>query len=130
MVQTCKNTKDKIARKKCCAKVNGLLSPQFFKALCDPNRIAIFARLAECREPLSVGEVAERFPIDISVVSRHLSILRDAGVLEARKRGKQVYYLVNYSALVSLLRNMADAIEACCPNDISNTKETRNERKR
>ena len=115
---------------KCCAKVDDLLSPRFFKALCDPNRIAMLAHLSGYCEPLTVSEVAKHFTVDMSVVSRHLSVLREAGILEAQKKGKKVYYIVNYSALVSVLRNMADAIEACCPNGISNSKEKRNERKR
>ena len=130
MVQTCNNGKKNTAKKKCCAKVDGLLSPRFFKALCDPNRIAMLAHLSGYCEPLTVSEVAKLFTVDISVVSRHLSILREAGILEAQKQGKKVFYFVNYSALVSVLRNLADAIEACCPNDVSNTKEARNERKR
>jgi DNA-binding transcriptional ArsR family regulator len=63
-------------------------------------------------------------------VSRHLAMLRDAGILNAEKKGKSVFYFVSYSALVGFLRSIADAIEACCPNDISDKKETRNERKR
>ena len=126
----CKNLKGKAAKIKCCAKVDDLLSPRFFKALCDPNRIAMLAHLSGYCEPLNVSEVAKHFTVDMSVVSRHLSVLREAGILEAQKKGKKVYYIVNYSALVSVLRNMADAIEACCPNGISNSKEKRNERKR
>lgn len=51
-------------------------------------------------------------PVDISVVSRHLGILRDAGILEARKRGREVYYRVRIDQLTALLRNLADALEA------------------
>jgi len=107
-----------------------LLSPRFFKAFCDPNRAAIFTYLTGCCKPATVSEVAEKFPVDISVVSRHLAILRDAGILNSQKKGKSVFYFVSYSALVGFLRSIADAIEACCPEDISDKKESRNERKR
>ena len=100
----------------CCQRIGELMSPGFFKALCDPNRIAILANLAECCGPLKVSEVAKCCPVDMSVVSRHLSMLRDAGILEAHKQGKEVYYSVCYSKLVGMLRDMADAIEACCPS--------------
>lgn len=102
---------------KCCEGLGDLLSLKLFKALCDPSRIAILASLAEAREPQTVSEVATCCPTDLSVVSRHLGMLRDAGVVEADKRGRQVFYRVRYAELTSVLRTMADAIEACCPTD-------------
>jgi len=103
--------------RKCCSGLDGLLSPRMFKALSDPNRVSILIRLAECCTPCSVSEVAECCPVDLSVVSRHLAILREAGILEARKRGKEVFYSVCSRTLVSTLRKIADAIEFCCPVD-------------
>jgi len=108
----------------CCEGLDQLLEPRFFKALCDPNRIAFLARLALCRKPCTVSEIAQCCPIDISVVSRHLALLRDAGILEAQKRGKEVYYSVNASALVAKLRAIASAIEASCLAQTSEKKES------
>ena len=74
-------------------------------------------RDAALREALfeAVSEVARCCPINISVVSRHLSTLRDAGILTSEKRGKEVRYSVVVSALVERLRAIADALEGCCP---------------
>ena len=63
----------------------------------------------------TVSEAAECCPVNISVVSRHLAMLRDAGILHAQKRGREVYYSVRYPELAATLRAIADAIEACCP---------------
>ncbi len=87
----------------------------FFKALGDPNRIAILARLARDGGPCCVSRVAECCPVNISVVSRHLAILREAGIVSAEKSGKEVYYTVCFTELSGTLRAMADAIDACCP---------------
>jgi DNA-binding transcriptional ArsR family regulator len=103
------------APRKCCRDLTKLLQPRFFKALGDPKRIAILIRLARCRVPCTVGQVAACCPVDISVVSRHLALLREAGILDAEKRGKEVYYSVRYPGLAATLHAMADAIEACCP---------------
>jgi len=92
-----------------------LLSPGFFKALGDPNRVAILISLARCCEEKTVSEVSECCSVDLSVVSRHLAILRDAGVLRAQKRGKQLYHSVCFGHLAKMLRDIAHAIEACCP---------------
>lgn len=52
--------------------------------------------------------------VDLSVVSRHLRVLRDAGVVEARKQGKEVFYRVRSTALAGILRGLADALEEAC----------------
>lgn len=97
-----------------CSNVSACLNHRFFKALCDPNRGAILAQLAECCGPRTVSDIAKRHPIDVSVVSRHLAILRDAGILEAEKQGKEVRYSVRFHDLAVTLRTMAGEIEACC----------------
>jgi DNA-binding transcriptional ArsR family regulator len=94
-----------------------LLSPQLFKALCDPNRIAILRCLSKRCIPLTVGQIAEGLPVDVSVVSRHLAILRDADILIARKQGKEVLYTLHSRNLIVTLRAIADAFEACCPEE-------------
>jgi len=98
----------------CCRDVSELFEPRFFKALCDPNRLTLLARLAQSCEPRSVSQIASCCPVNLSVVSRHLAILRDAGILEAEKRGKEVYYSVPYDKLAATLREIAEGIEECC----------------
>ena len=70
--------------------------------------------LAQCCGELSVSQVAECCPINVSVVSRHLAILRDAGILKSVKKGKEVFYSVRADSLVRTLRVIADEIEKCC----------------
>jgi len=99
----------------CCRGLGDLLVPRFFKALGDSTRVAILARLAQGCGPSTVGSVAGCCPVDLSVVSRHLRVLRDAGIVVAEKRGKEVFYSVRYDELARTLRQLADAIDACCP---------------
>ena len=94
-----------------------LLSPQLFKAIGDPNRIAILRDISKRCAPLTVDQIAEGLPVDVSVVSRHLAILRDADILIARKEGKEVRYSLNSHNLIATLRAIADAFEACCPDE-------------
>ncbi len=101
----------------CCSDgLENSIPASFFKALGDPNRVALLARLAVCGRPATVSEIACCLPIDLSVVSRHLAQLREAGILESEKRGKEVLYFVRYQEVVSLLRTIADSIEQCCPS--------------
>ena len=99
----------------CCGDLSQWLSPRLFRALGDPSRTAILADLAQCAGEKTVSEVAQCCPVDISVVSRHLRILLDAGIVGAEKRGRQVFYKVRIGALVEVLRALADALERCCP---------------
>jgi DNA-binding transcriptional ArsR family regulator len=98
----------------CCQGLEQLFPTGFFKALGDPNRIALMARLASCCDAKTVSELSECCPTDLSVVSRHLGTLREAGIVESEKRGREVFYRLRYDQLASSLRQMADAIEACC----------------
>jgi ArsR family transcriptional regulator len=97
------------------APIDRLLDPELFKALADPTRATLIACIAKCARGCSVGEVAECCSVDISVVSRHLSLLARAGVLAAEKQGRVVRYSVRYEHLCASLRDLADALEQCAP---------------
>ena len=100
----------------CCPDLAGLLEPRFFRALGDASRLGILVGLAEERSPRTVGAIAACCTVDLSVVSRHLGMLRDAGIVTAEKRGKEVHYSVCCPEVADTLRTIADAIEACCPS--------------
>lgn len=101
----------------CCPSLGELLSTRFFKALCDPNRVGILSQLATAGQPTKVGEIAACCTTDLSVVSRHLKQLYDAGILTAERNGREVRYAVRFGEVARTLRAIADAIEACCPPD-------------
>jgi len=109
-----------------CRELGSMFDTRLFKALCDPNRLAILTRLTGCCEAATVTQVAGCCPIDISVVSRHLAVLREAGILEATKKGRRVFYAVRFSQLAQTLRDLADAIDACCPAEPARNKEKKN----
>lgn len=99
----------------CCGPVDGLLDPGLFKALGDPTRLALLACLMKCGRACSVGEIAECCSVDLSVVSRHLQVLARAGAAEARKQGREVFYAARYEHLAGVLRDLAAAVDSCCP---------------
>lgn len=81
---------------------NGLAG---FAALADPTRKGVFERLAE--RPLSVGELAEGFPVSRPAVSQHLRVLKDAGLVSSRSVGNRRIYKLD-PAGVSELRDYLD----------------------
>lgn len=66
---------------------------KIFKALSDPNRVRILKLLE--KKPICVCEFPTLLNIAVSTVSKHLSILRDAGLITDRKTGKWVIYSLN-----------------------------------
>lgn len=61
-----------------------------FRLLGDPSRLRIL--LACLGGPSSVGEIAAKVDLSISLVSHHLRLLRAARLVKARRDGKQVFY--------------------------------------
>lgn len=62
-----------------------------FKALADPTRVAIVNRLAAAGEAC-VCDLTAAFDLSQPTVSHHLKLLRDAGLVDATRRGTWSYY--------------------------------------
>ena len=74
---------------------------ELFKALADPTRVAIVNRLA-AGEECCVCDLTNAFELSQPTVSHHLRILRDAGLVEAERRGTWAYYRLVPDAIVRL----------------------------
>ena len=82
-----------------------------FAALGDEHRQRILLTF-EPGERLNVGQIAEVSTLSRSAVSHHLKILREAGVLESRKAGKEVYFWIGKDFLREVLGNVLDYLES------------------
>jgi len=91
--------------------LGAVLSHQMFRALGDPTRVRLVDLLAERCRACTVSELADCLDLDLSVVSRHLALLRAAGVLRARKTGRHVLYEIQFEAIAESLRGIADALD-------------------
>jgi DNA-binding transcriptional ArsR family regulator len=73
-----------------------------FRTLADPTRRAIFERL--CREgEQTVGALTARGKISQPAVSKHLGVLRQAGLVQGREDGRQTHYRAQIAALAPLM---------------------------
>jgi DNA-binding transcriptional ArsR family regulator len=118
MVQVSKRGGNQAGTEPGCSGLAQLLSPRLFKALSDPKRLSLFMRLAEDQGPCTVSQMAQGSGVDFSVVSRHLAILREAGIIKCVKRGKELWCTVEVNAVPKVLRDLADALESCCPEGL------------
>lgn len=91
-----------------------------FEALSSHVRRRILAYLSQT--DLSAGEIANRFDISKPTVSRHLSVLENAGLITSRREGQFVYYHLNRDHLVS---NMYDFLADFCPVSRTFKKESK-----
>ena len=97
----------------CSSKLDQVLNPKLFKALGDPTRLKLLSCLARCSRACTTTEVAECCSVDFSVVTRHLALMAEAGIVESKKIGRTVHYQVRYRDLTGALRTLAGAIEEC-----------------
>ncbi|MCP5066692.1 MAG: winged helix-turn-helix transcriptional regulator [bacterium] len=100
-------------RDKASGALAGHLHPEIFRALSDETRLHVLGRLAAADGPVTVTQVADCCGVHLSGVSRHLSILRAAGLVTSNKRGREVFYTLRSDVLTGTLRGLADAIESC-----------------
>ncbi|WP_421990698.1 ArsR/SmtB family transcription factor [Roseococcus sp.] len=81
---------------------------EMFRLMSDPTRLKII--LACLDQPVSVGATAEMLSISPSLVSHHLRLLRAARLLQADRRGRQVFYMVGDPHIRSMLTDMVDHV--------------------
>lgn len=73
-----------------------------FRTLGDPTRRALFERL--CREgEQTVGALTAKSDISQPAVSKHLGILKQAGLVRDRRKGRHTHYSAQLGALVPLI---------------------------
>jgi ArsR family transcriptional regulator len=80
------------------------------KAMAHPTRMFIVDELSRSGERC-VCELTEMVGADMSTVSKHLSILKNAGIIADDKRGNQVYYRLRVPCIVDFFRCVESVIE-------------------
>ena len=74
---------------------------RYFKAFGDPSRLKILWLLSE--NELTVGEIVDQVGLSQPTVSRHLAILKEAGIVSDRREKQRVFYALN-----------KESVQACC----------------
>ena len=79
---------------------------QTLKALADPTRREILNLLKSGTK--SAGESSDHFDITAAAISRHLSVLKEADLIEDNREGKYIYYTLNASVLEEIMLWITD----------------------
>ncbi|MFO7895568.1 MAG: metalloregulator ArsR/SmtB family transcription factor [Candidatus Cloacimonadales bacterium] len=80
------------------------------KALAHATRLFIIFKLEE--QEYCVNELTEMIDADVSTVSKHLSVLRNAAIISSEKRGNCVYYRLKNRCVLAMFNCLVDAKES------------------
>ncbi|MES2757689.1 MAG: autorepressor SdpR family transcription factor [Pseudomonadota bacterium] len=72
-----------------------------FKAIADPTRREILHMLR--KEEMTAGELAERFDMSKPGMSHHFAVLKEAGLVTARREGQTIWYALNTTVVEDVL---------------------------
>lgn len=83
---------------------------RILKAMAHPTRLFLIDELA--RGERCVCELTEMVGADTSTVSKHLSVLREAGIVSDEKRGLMVFYSLRVPCVTNVLKCVEGVLEA------------------
>jgi ArsR family transcriptional regulator len=80
------------------------------KAMAHPSRLMMIDELS--RGERCVCDLRDLVGADLSTVSKHLSVLKRAGIVEDERRGKQIYYRLRVPCVINFFHCIESVIEA------------------
>jgi DNA-binding transcriptional ArsR family regulator len=93
---------------------------QIIKALAHPSRLLMVEKLA--RGERCVCELRDMVGDDISTVSKHLTVLKQAGIVEVEKRGLQVWYRLKVPCILNFFGCVESVLKANARQAMDATK--------
>jgi DNA-binding transcriptional ArsR family regulator len=93
------------------------LKSEVLKALAHPTRLMIVEMLAKGER--CVCEINESFDADHSTISKHLAILKQAGLLCDRKDGLKVYYRLECPCIIDFIKCITGVIQSRAKKDLA-----------
>jgi DNA-binding transcriptional ArsR family regulator len=99
--------KTKISRHQAAQQCVAVFDTGFFKALCEPARIAVLRELILLGRA-DIAAIADRLPQDRSVIARHLRQLATARIVNAQKAGRHVFYEIDAHTIAGRLEGILE----------------------
>ncbi len=111
-------TQQATAQREIAEELVNILDSKFFKTLSEPVRVQILKFLL-LNGRSDIGTIADHMPQDRSVISRHLNLMYEAGILTSGKESRYIYYDINASEFLDKVEGIAEklrtCISVCCP---------------
>jgi DNA-binding transcriptional ArsR family regulator len=90
---------------------------RIIKAMAHPTRLLIVDELS--RSERCVCDLKEMIGSDMSTVSKHLSVLKDAGLVTDDKRGTQVYYTLRCPCIMNFFKCVETVLQITAEEQMS-----------
>ena len=87
---------------------------KFFKTMSEPVRMQIM-RFLLLNGRSDIATIADTMPQDRSVVSRHLNLMSEVGILKCEKEARHMFYEIDGNVFLDKLENMTHQIRKCMP---------------
>jgi len=89
---------------------------RIIKALAHPSRLFIVEELN--RHELCVNEITDMIGVDVSTVSKHLGILKNAGLVTDERRGTCIYYRLRVPCILDFIGCVETVLQANADDQI------------
>jgi len=96
-----------------------------FRALADQTRRDILRMLRS--GPRTSGEIADRFESSWPTISRHLAVLRDAGLVSTRRKASEIHYELNTSVFEDLVQHLMEWVKPAPGKGVARSRRTARE---
>jgi DNA-binding transcriptional ArsR family regulator len=108
-----------ISKRKMAEELVEILDSRFFKTLSEPVRVQILKFLL-LNGRSDIATIAEHMPQDRSVISRHLNLMHEAGLLTCEKESRHKYYDIDAPEFMDKVEGISNTIctcvKTCCPD--------------
>ena len=84
---------------------------EMLKAAAHPQRLAILDLLGS-RRRLCVNDLTDLLGVEQAIISQHLTLMRDKGILDVEKDGKFSFYRIRQPGFLKIIKDL----ESCCEN--------------
>lgn len=93
---------------------------EILKAMAHPSRLFMLDRLSDGEK--CVCELTEMVGADMSTVSKHLSVLKNAGIISARKQGTQIFYRLKCKCIMKFIGCIETVVENAAREQLDSVK--------
>ena len=93
-------------------KLVDVMDSKFFKSLSEPVRVQIIRYLL-LHGRADIGTIAQDLPQDRSVISRHLNLMQEVGILDCQKESRHMYYSINASTFLDRFTTITELVKEC-----------------
>lgn len=102
-----------------------LIKAAFLKVLAHPLRLSILELL--CQGERTVGQLAELLRVDQPIVSRHLGILKQGGLVTMRQEGSSIWHRVQNDEITRFLDKLTELLKSKLQIDAELLKSVKDE---